>query len=668
MKISLNWLRDYVDVQLPAAELADRLTQAGLETEGIEEVGDDTVIELETTSNRPDHLGHIGVAREVAWICETPLRLPELEFDTVDQVAGKALSEWVSLHVEDTDLCPRYTARLATDVEVGESPEWLRKRLEAIGLRSVSNVVDITNYVLFEWGQPLHAFDYEKLEGGSIVVRRAAQGEDITVINGKEYPLTREDLVIADSQRAVAVAGVMGGLDSEVSPATKTVLLESAWFDPVSVRTTSRRLGLGSDASYRFERRVDPQGVENASLRFCQLLQKLTGAKILTGHLDALEPQLLEQQVVRLRPSRVTQVLGVTIPRPEIRSHLSALGFDQVDESGDSDGFRVPSFRADVDREIDLVEEVARVYGFDAIPEGTLTAFPATESPREQLLEGVKTWLVGAGYREALTFSFVEAGPLQPIEDWWDGGTPYEVRNPVRSAERFLRRSLLPNLLQSVRTNRHGGVDRVKLFETGNVFHRQSQQPRESLHLAWACLAPELDLRTVRGIADGIFRYLGLDLPAWMPLAEDALLDNGAGFEWDGRPRGVLGSIQLEDVHEPVWCGELDLGPLIEQVQERPFQDFSRMPAIRRDLNMVFSESVAWRQIERELEELELEDLIEIDFVDLYRGKQVPQGHKSLTFSLLFRSDDRTLTHEEADVRSQKAIERLKQKFEATLR
>lgn len=672
MKISLKWLREYVDFDLPADELASRLTQAGLETEGIETVGDDTVIELETTSNRPDHLGHIGVAREVSWICDSPLRLPSLQFQTVDQCDGKSLSEMMHLHVEETDLCPRYTARLAFDARVEPSPAWMQERLEAIGLRPVNNLVDITNYVLFEWGQPLHAFDYDRLEGDSLLVRRASLGEKLTAINDKSYELTREDLVIADGARPIALAGLMGGLETEVTDATRRVLLESAWFDPVTVRTTSRKLVLASDSSYRFERRVDPQGVEWASRRFCQLLQELVGAQVLTGSLEQTRVGFLEasQPQLELRPSRVAQVLGVDIPAPEIRQGLAALGFESLGSSGNAEKFKAPSYRGDVTREIDLVEEVARVYGYDSIPEGELTVLPAPETEGDRLTEGVKTLLTGCGYREALTFSFVEAGEFKALEDWWSAADSYEVRNPMRSPERFLRRSLLPNLLDSLRTNRNRGVEQAALFELSNVFHRQpgATHPRQAQHLAWVCLAPSLDLRDMRGIADNVFRYLDVESPHWVPLAEGLGVRQGAGMEENGRPSGLLGCLQMDHVHEPVWCGELDLGPYLEQSQPRSYQDFSRLPAIRRDLNLVFDEAVSWNQVERDLRELQLPDLIAIDFVDLYRGKQVPAGKKSLTFSLLFRSDERTLTHDEADERSQQAVGRLADRFAAALR
>ncbi|MFQ5653719.1 MAG: phenylalanine--tRNA ligase subunit beta [Planctomycetota bacterium] len=675
MRVSIDWLRDYVEISLSPEELADRLTRAGLETESIERIGDDVVLELETTSNRPDHLGHLGVAREVAWICRVPLRTPDDGLGTVPTAAGKSLSEWVRLHVEDRVRCPRYIARLAIDVRIEESPAWLKRRLETIGLRPVNNVVDLSNYVLHEWGQPLHTFDHELLEGGMILVRRAAQGEAITAINGREYLLDREDLVIADQGKPVAVAGIMGGVDSEVCATTRCILLESAWFDPVSIRRSSRRLALASDSSYRFERRVDPEGVESASRRFCHLLQKICGATILEGALDELEPSLLEEarRVVPVRPARASHLLGVEIGAEEISSGLGALGFERIGGEGGRLDFRTPSYRGDVSREVDLIEEVARVHGFEEIPEDNLTVFPAPRSSRERLVEGVRAWMVGAGYHEALTFSFAREDDHSAIEAWWCEAAPYEIRNPMRNDERLLRRSLLPGLLRALRGNRLGGVGEVRLFEVSRVYHRLlgGERPQEALHLAWVAAVPGFEFRDVRGVADGILDYLRVPAIPWSPLAAPCGLAPGraAALEQGGGRLGLAGAIELKGVTELSWCGEISLDPLLDLgIETRVYQEFSRLPGIRRDLNVVVGEELLWSEIEEELRAAGLEDLVRIDFTDLYQGKQVPDGKKSVTCSLLFKSDDRTLTNAEADERTERALTRLAERFGARLR
>lgn len=671
MKISYQWLRDYVDCQLAPRELAERLTRAGLETESIEPAGADHVLTVETTSNRPDHLGHLGVAREVAWICDTPLRMPTVETLSPTHLGDRSLAEWCALRVEDRAGCPRYTAHGLFEVVVEESPPWLRERLQAIGLRCINNVVDFTNYVLFEFGQPLHAFDLDRIAGATIVVRRATMSESITAINGRRYELGPDDLVIADARGPVAIAGIMGGADTEVTSATRRVLLESAFFDPVSVRRTAQRLQLGSDASYRFERRVDPAGVELAARRFCHLLVATGRARLLPGCHDALDPGLLRQPRVRLRRARVERVLGVELPMERLREMFVALGFEPTSVQPDTIEVQVPSFRGDVAREIDLIEEVARVHGLDNIPEGILSAFPAPETESERLLEGVKTALVGAGFREALTFSFVEAGEHQRLEQWWSPALPYEVRNPMRAPERFLRRSLLPNLLDCVRRNRHAGIDRVRLFEVARVFHRKrgAARPRESLHLAWADTAAEADLRSLRGLADAVLDHLRVARLDWVPLGQEVGCDPGAEAAVSGERAGMIGAARVAGVPDLVWVGEIDLGRWLDEPgSARSYKEFSRLPGIERDLNLVVDEAVEWAQLEREVRGLALADLVGIAFRDLYRGRQIPSGMKSLTFTLQFRSSTRTLTGDEADQAAQRVVARLSERLGATLR
>ncbi len=677
MKVTIDWLRDYVDFDLSPERLADRLTQAGLETEGIETVGSETVIELETTSNRPDHLGALGVAREIAWICDAPLRPPVVAYDTVPTLDGKSIAELVTLDVQDATRCPRYIARLAVGVRVGPSPQWLVSRIEALGLRTVNNVVDLSNYVLFEFGQPLHAFDFERVDAGTLIVRRAAQGEELNALNGKAYLLDRDDLVIADTSRPVALAGVMGGVDSEVGDATTKILLESAWFDPVPIRNTSRRLTLASDSSYRFERKVDPFGVDAASRRFLSLLAKEAGAVILEGEVEFCSKDFLEssRHRISLRPARVTQVLGVEIPTEDIRAGLIRLGFEDQTKKKKSSAleFLTPSFRVDVTREIDLVEEVARVYGFDNIPEGQLAVRAIPDNPIARTSEILAQLLVGAGYHEALTLAFTTKEDAA-IESWWSATDPFEVRNPVRSAERRMRRSLLPRLLQAVRGNRLHGVETVRLFEQARVFHRRpgTHSPIEREHLGWCCHGEGSDFREMRGIAESVLRAMRIEGEIWTPVD-----GNTGGFQagrlaqvsFAGERIGVVGAVSLDGVPGDVWGGELDLAPLFERSSaDVQFREFSRHPGVRRDLNVIVAEEVPWRELSDTITGRPLEHFTGLSFGDVYRGKQVPKGQKSVLFSLSFQAEDRTLTGEEVDAQVQGVIEALAEKFGAELR
>jgi len=490
MKVSVDWLRDHVDFDLEINDLAYRLTMCGLNCEGIEEHGTDHVLELEVTSNRPDHLGHRGVARDLACLLGVPLKPLAIDFETVDtNASGLRLDELVSVVVDDVDRCGRYTTRVAEDLKVTSSPDWLQQRLLAIGLRPINVVVDLTNYVLMELGQPLHAFDLDRLEGSEVLIRRALRAEKFTAIDGSDHELETGDLVIADQRGAAALAGVMGGSRTEVHQDTSRILLESAWFEPVPVRETSRRMLLSSDSSYRFERRVDVEACELASRRFMHLLAKETGCTILSGCLEVVRDGLLEiPAAVAIRPDRASSILGDQIPEGEIRTILEALGFTSESDSGDEGPWVAPSWRVDCGREADLIEEIGRIRGLDQMDDRRMEVRAVPEDPRAGRVERVHEYLVGTGHHESMTFSFgVAESEFQALENWWNLGTPWVVRNPVRSNEGTLRRSLVPGLLNSVRGNRLHGVDEVRLFEVGTVFHRKEglDRPAEKLHVAW---------------------------------------------------------------------------------------------------------------------------------------------------------------------------------------
>ncbi|MGE4619658.1 MAG: phenylalanine--tRNA ligase subunit beta [Planctomycetota bacterium] len=686
MKVSLDWLREHVTIDLPVEEIAYKLTMCGLNCEGIEEHGDDHVLELEVTSNRPDHLGHRGVARELACLLGIPLKPLKIDFPTVAQDSqGRTLEDVATVVVDDEDRCGRYTARVAVDLETKTSPDWLRRRLESIGLRSIHLLVDLTNYVLMDLGQPLHAFDLDLLDGAEIVVRRALRGEQFSAIDGSEHELDSEDLVISDASRAVALAGVMGGTLTEVSDSTERVLLESAWFEPVPVRETSRRLLLNSDSSHRFERRVDVAGADVASRRFFHLLCQETSAQVLSGCLevfrDGLQDSNLEE--IPVRTDRTSLILGETISGTEIDRILTALGFESVSEGESGKSWKAPSWRADCTREIDLIEEVGRIHGLDQVPDRQMTVRTVPEDAKANLVERIKSLLEGTGHHEALTFSFGSAGEFVEIEDWWCIGEPWVVRNPVRSSEGVLRRSILPGMLGCARGNRVHGVETVRLFEVARVFHRREgvDRPVEKIHLAWVHSLGEgasgtEAYREVRGVADAVLDLLRIDKgfgtsPTWNPVTEESLLLPGssAALYISADRLGFVGAVKLDGVPGETWCGELDLGTLLDNAHsEQQFQEFSRHPGVRRDLNVVISDDVLWRDISAEVEAAELENLEDMTFVDMYRGKQVPAGHKSVTFTLTFRASDRSLTHEEVDATIQQLIQRLEDRLQAKLR
>ncbi|MFM1903108.1 MAG: Phenylalanine--tRNA ligase beta subunit, partial [Planctomycetota bacterium] len=458
MIISASWLADYVQVSTTTAQLVERLALAGLNHEATTRVGDDEAIELEVTSNRPDCLGHIGVAREVAVLLGRPLSVP----DPRPLEAGPPAAADVTVAIESPEICPFYSARVIRGVRVGPSPGWLVERLATLGVASVNNVVDVTNYVMLETGQPLHAFDLAKLRGGRIVVRRAREGEPFTAINHKTYSLDERMCVIADDERPVALAGVMGGADSEISATTGDVLIESAQFAPLPVRVAARSLVLASGSSYRFERGPDPAMVDWASRRAAALILELAGGVLDQGVVTAGK-LASAPALIPLADERVGEVLGVEVPVERQRTILLALGFKPDPEKGHR--WQAPSWRRDCFREIDLVEEIARIEGYERVPENVaITARPVELSARERTIRRAGELLVGHGFCEAMTRSVVDAS-LSALASPWAAAEPLVISPAlVRGADQ-LRRSLLPSLLEARGGNVAVGVTDADLFE-----------------------------------------------------------------------------------------------------------------------------------------------------------------------------------------------------------
>jgi len=465
MKISCNWLKDYCKHDLSAEKLAEGLTNAGLVVDTINPVEDDFCLEVEVTSNRPDCLGFIGVAREVATIVRGKLDIPDVGYDTTDD----NINAITSVIIEDNELCQRYTARVIKDVKIGPSPEWLQKKIRSIGLRPVNNIVDITNYVLMESGQPLHAFDLDKLSENRIVVRRAKKGETMEAIDGSKCVLTEDMLVIADAQRPVAIAGVMGGKDTEVSDTTRNILLESAFFDPRSVRRVSRKLSLMSDSSYRFERRVDPECVDWASRRATKMILDIAGGQAVEGVID--QNYLEDNKVnVSLKMSRLSSLLGLQIEKNAAKDILEHLQFKINSETEDGFSVDVPSFRGDVYREVDLIEEVARIYGYDKIPVKNSIGVKLSRDNRfDKITEKAKNVISGLGFNEVVTDSIVGDSQDRHGTIWSETGS-LKILNPIRQDENLLRKALVHNLLRVKKHNQNYGVEKTDIYELSKVY------------------------------------------------------------------------------------------------------------------------------------------------------------------------------------------------------
>jgi phenylalanyl-tRNA synthetase beta chain len=667
MNVSYNWLREYCDLKQSPDELTKLLPELGIEVESIDTVGGDTVFECEITANRPDLLSMIGVAREVAAGVGAPLTVPDVKLDCQgDDVAGLTRVE-----LECPDLCLRYTARLIRGVTIGTSPDWLLQRLEAVGLRPVNNIVDITNFVLMECGQPLHAFDFDKLRGGRIVVRAARPGEKITVIDGTEHKLDASMCVIADAEVPTAVAGVMGGLDTEIGDATTNVLLESAEFLPANIRRTSRALGLASDSSYRFERGVDPQGIDWGSERAAVLIAEIAGGTVESGVIDVGRPAP-QPAVVQLRPDRARMLIGADIADDEQCAMLERLGFSVVAKREGEMDVRVPTSRAEVHREVDLIEEITRAYGYSKVPEKTQIPVRAVPAQKFDIVSRkVRELCAGMGYHEARTSSFIAPAVTARFTHWSENVNL--LRNAMSAEEPALRTSLIPALLGVKRTNANRGAAEVALFELTRVYGVADGKPGERTCLT---LLDDSGFPAVRGALDRIFGQLNVADRVVFSSRDDAnfAAGRGASIMLDGQLLGVLGEIGGDlaasfDLKSCPVVAELDFNLLLDSADlSRQYQPLPKFPAVHRDLCVVVDRGVAWQDIAGSVR-ADGPPLTEaIEFLSVYEGEKVASGKKAVAFAITYRADDRTLTGEEADAAVRQVVDALGSKFGAKLR
>ncbi len=670
MIVSWNWLTDYLRLDMPVEALAERLALTGLNLEGISDVGGDIAIDLEVTSNRPDCLGHIGVAREISAVFDRPLCLP----DPRPATAGPPVETRTAVSVEDPKLCSRFTARVVSGAKIGPSPWWLRKRLETLGVRPISNVVDITNYVMFECGQPLHAYDLDRLAGRRLVVRRAKPGEKLTAINNKVYELTPDMLAIADAERPVGLAGVMGGLDTEIGPGTTSLLIEAARFDAISVRRTSRALGLFSPSSFRFERPIDPEATEWASRRCAELVLRLAGGTLHPGVIDVGDKDY-DRPPVTLRLDQIRRILGIAIDRAAVDRILRALGLEPVGESPSSLTFRPPSWRSDLEREIDLIEEVARIHGYEHIPEDR--AVPLTSTPRGQRerVEGaIRESLIGAGFDEAATFSLVEerlSGGLSP----GPAVPPLRVDHSSRRRESALRQSLVPSLLAArLHNEAHGQFD-ADLFEIANVYIPRSDGslPHEPTRLA---IVAGRDFRGLKGVVEGLLDGLHVatplsarpvDIPMFAPgrAAELRLGEDRLGYI------GEVAPARLDEFGLRGACAatELELDVLLREANlvagYRPLPPF---PAVVRDLSLEVARILPWGELAEAVVGAAGPTLEAVHYLDTFQGGNLADDRQSVHFSMVYRHPERTLTGDEVEAAVRSVVAACESRFQARLR
>ncbi|MBV9209226.1 MAG: phenylalanine--tRNA ligase subunit beta [Acidobacteria bacterium] len=694
--------------------MSERLTMLGLAVEGVHEAGDDFVLDIDLTSNRPDCLSHLGVAREVAAMEDKRVRLPESKPKTVAQLA----EEFTSVEILDADLCPRYAARVVRGVKIQPSPDWLVKRLEAIGQRPINNVADITNYVLHEMGQPLHAFDLAKPSEKRIIVRRAHEGEKLKTLDGVERELDAEMLVIADAERAVALAGVMGGEETEISGATEDVLIESAYFNPDSVRRTARLLGMHTEASHRFERGADYAGVLRAQERCVALICELAGGTATENAID-IYPRPLKQAIVSVRPERVKALTGLAVPSVEIEKILTSLGFAQTAKMSNSeevpslrDGvieelpaslhskmtFVAPTWRVDISIEEDLVEEVARHAGYDQIA----TELPASGiageyQPSERKKRAMRAALTACGFDEAISFSFIDAAHDETFElvseliSQDDSENRFvTLRNSIIEGATRMRPTLLAGLLSAVRHNFNHGTRDVRLFETGRIFatsYERGDLPREREALALVVTGGateeqragherELDFYDLKGALE-----MAVDAMNFLPLKFEEgsarHLREGQAANIclsDGRKIGYLGRL-AEAVasdykfRQAVYVAELDLTSLLQAREATVlYTPLARYPSVTRDVSLLISRRTGFAELLEAVEEQEVEFCRDAKLVGVYEGANLPEGKRSVTLRLEYRADEQTLRDEEVDEMHKQIVNALEEKFNATLR
>ncbi|MFP4037276.1 MAG: phenylalanine--tRNA ligase subunit beta [Desulfobacteraceae bacterium] len=656
----------------------------------------DWAMEIGITPNRPDCTSVIGIAREVAAKSGARLRLPT-EHKEINRLGPGSIDEQTSVKVDDPEGCPRYTAGLVKGVRIGPSPFWMRYRLYCSGIRCISNVVDITNYVLLEMGQPLHAFDFHRLRGHRILVRRAAEGELFTTLDGQERRLSSADLMICDAEGPVGLAGVMGGLNSEIQEDTEDVLVESACFDPVTIRRTAKRLGLSTEASYRFERGVDIEGADRALYRSLELLEEIALGAVVPGILD-IYPSPYNPCEIILRVDKTNELLGTALPPQTMSSHLESLG---IEVAGDSDGntlrARPPSFRVDLKREVDLVEEVARMEGYDHIPVTYPAVRPSEEpDPAEVSLgDRVRDVMVGFGFTEVITFSFIsmDAPDLLGAPEGSRLRATVPLVNPLSRDQGIMRTTLLPGLLQALSWNTAHGERNLKLFEWGKVYLRVegAELPDERLALAGAisgaseprtlyCQGREADFFDVKGVVEGLLVDLGLEEPVFEAASEDTPPPGlnpraAARVLVEGVSAGTLGECDPGVAErwglksEKVFLFELDIPVVMKGMPlEHRHRPFARFPAVIRDLCVVLDNRVESADVRRLIQEAG-GDLVEsVDLFDLYRGDQIGPSEKALTFRISFRSRERTLDGREVNLLHEKIVRKIEEKAGGRLR
>lgn len=680
----------------PGVLILENHLTLGEEIRNIKGIGNDVIFDFEIFSNRPDLMSIIGLAREISVISGNPLRLPDIQIvETAEKV-----SDSISVEVIDEDLCPRYAGRIVKGLQVQESPFWLRWNLFLLGIRPINNIVDVTNYVMMETGQPLHAFDLDFIHGQKIIVRRANPGEIFKTLDGIERVLTEENLVIADCDRSIALAGVMGGENSEIKNKTRDVFLESAYFEPINNRRTNRYFAMRTDASNRFEKGIDPFGQVFAVNRAASLITQLTTGQLLSGVIDQYSKKLSKPEPIELNWSKVQRITGTRIGRDKqeekerIVDILTKLEFKIDFQDEHSLKLTPPSFRGDVERDVDVIEEVARVFGYENIPSTLFTTTVAQEgkNERQKVVDKTRNILVGCGMHQIISYSMVSPKCF----DWLRLPSSHylreavELTNPLLQEQTIMRTTLIPGLLKAIQWNVNHSVERIKLFEMGRVYFPQNKKNGISLPLEKLMVTGGIakigrgniwektenwNIFYLKGILESLFDslrlldvdYLPGDLPFFHPQKNGIIKSLGNTI-------GIFGDLHKDicsflDIRGDILLFELDFAELFPLLKrEITFEPLPKYPYIQRDMAIVVPESVDFDRIKKEIFNIKPDIVKNVEIFDVFRGKQIRLGCKSIAFSIVFQSNDRTLTDMEVDKVIENVTIRLKELFQADLR
>lgn len=637
------------------------------------------IFDIDVTPNRPDCFGAIGIAREIACISNATLKKPEIALKESEAF----VENFIKISILNPEYCPRYTARFIGEVTIKPSPWWLTEKLEAVGIRSINNVVDVTNFVMMETGQPLHAFDYDLLEECEIVVKSAQAGQKFTTLDDKVHTLNEECLMICDGKKEIALGGIMGGLNSEVSESTTNILLESAYFQPVNIRRTAKKLGISTESSRRFERGTDPEGVVYALNRAVQLIAELSGGKIARNYVDVY-PEKIPTVKLNLRISRVEKLLGVAVPHAMIKDILQKLEFKVQDLNPDEIEVVAPTFRPDIRREADLIEEVARVYGFENIPPDTSAHIDQkmVKNVAEQNHRQIQNILISLGFSETVTYSLVNGNDAAMFAD-----TASDTRlfNPISEDLSTLRTSLLPGLLTAIRWNLNRKNKDLKLFEIGTVFQGKEGKYQETTRVAgvmtgkvvrdsWKNKSLVADVYDVKGVAACLMERLHRRNYKFTAHKSSYTTPKALALEMDGQALGVLGEVHQDvlekfEIETPVYFFDLDFTALVQKTDFRViFSPIPKFPPVTRDLAITVKDTLDAEAIAQEIQKNGGAFLQNVELFDVFKGRQIEANHKSIAFNLTFYSLEKTLTENEIDSQMQRILAALENKFSAKLR